>query len=195
MWAPLMWPKHWTRVAMAKPKQREMSTRSGGGAGGVLPNEAVALTGDPQAIVEPKLINTKRVMAKSSPKTARQKSCVHTPRNAAIIDSREHTQEGMHLLPTEWEEEKEDQWERQRWRDVTFLQHIQSYTHVEVKESGNIFEFSLNLCSSSFFILADERELWMAPKPNIEVVVPPMCRGHVIWFLAVMIGPYFNALR
>ncbi len=88
MWAPLMCPKHWTRVAMDKPKHREMRTRSAGGGFSFV---------DAQLMVDPKLSSTNIIMAKNSPETARQNSWVHTPLKAAIILLL-HEQDDTHLL-------------------------------------------------------------------------------------------------
>lgn len=97
MWAPLIWLKHWTSVAMDKPKQREMRTRSGV----VLSFEVAA-----QLIVDPRLSSTKINMAKNSPDTARQNPFVHTPLKAVITGSHVQGHEGTHLRKGEGQGEK-----------------------------------------------------------------------------------------
>lgn len=85
-------------MAMDRPKQREMRTRSEG--------ELLSFVVAAQLIVDPRLSSTKINMAKNSPDTARQNSFVHTPLKAAIIRSQVQVNEGTRLLKGGRQEKK-----------------------------------------------------------------------------------------
>lgn len=137
MWAPLIWLKHCTSVAMDNPKQRAMRTRSGGG---VLSFVVAA-----QLTVDPRLSSTKINMAKNSPDTARQKAFVHTPLKAAITRSHVQGHEGTHLLRGERQGKKFFGYFMLKGIHCSWLSYSSSLLKICCLQQ-NRFKIKLNLC-------------------------------------------------